>query len=98
MATGAITDTNQVGIFTVQSKHFRNNQKPVLSIGGLAAAETCSLYFNVGGTWEPATDSGGTAIVYTATDNIDSLNSPGEYGFIKDLTSSTLTVYLDDGI
>jgi hypothetical protein len=97
MGTAAITDTNQAGNFTVKRKHFKNNMLPSIMVGGIAGAETVSLYYLVGAVWEPATDSSGTAIVYTADDNIDAVSSPGEYGFIKDLTAGAITIYLEDG-
>ena len=95
--TDAIIAPNQVA-FSISAKHFRNNQKPIISVAGLATTETVSFYYRAGATWEELDDGSGTQVAFTATYAADVFNGPGTYGFIKDATAGAITVHLDDGI
>lgn len=93
--TGAITDDNQVA-FTLHAKHFKYG-KPVVSVEGLAGAETLSWYIWTNGDWEEVSTADATQIIFTATYASDVFNGPGQYGFIKDVTAGAITVTVDDG-
>ena len=93
--TDAIADPNQIAI-SLRSKHFRHGGKPLISIEGLAGAETVSWWKLVNGDWEEIDDGSGTQVAYTATYASDTFNGPGVYGFTKDATAGTITVCLDD--
>lgn len=95
--TAAIADGSQVA-FSLQSKHFRHGMKPIISIEGLAGAETVSFWKLVNGDWEEVDDGSGTQIAYTATYASDVFNGPGVYGYTKDVTAGAITVTLDDGL
>lgn len=91
----AIVDPNQVA-FSLQAKHFKYG-KPVISIEGLAAAETVSFWYWTNGDWEELDDGSGTQVAFTATYAADVFNGPGTYGYTKDLTAGAITVSLNDG-
>ena len=95
--TDAITAGSQVP-FTIQSKHFRNGQKPIIAVEGLAGAETMTFYYFVNGDWEELDDGSGTTVAFTATYAADVFNGPGTYGYIKDATVGAIVVTLNDGI
>ena len=84
--------------FTLQNKHFRNGQKPIVAIEGLAGAETASFYYFVNGDWEELDDGSGTQVSFTATYAADTFNGPGTFGFIKDATVGAINVTINDGI
>ena len=94
-ATGAVTDGNQVA-FTIQAKHFRRNAKPVISVEGLANAETLSWWYWTNGDWEEISKDG-SQIVFTATYATDVFNGTGTFGFTKDVTAGAITVTMDSG-
>jgi hypothetical protein len=93
--TGAIADGSQVAI-SLRAKHFKGGGKPIISIEGLAGAETVSWWKLTNGDWEEIDDGAGTQVAYTATYASDTFNGPGVYGFTKDATAGTITVCLDD--
>ena len=95
--TAAIADGSQVA-FSLQAKHFRGGKRPVISIEGIAGAETVSFWKYVNADWEELDDGSGTQVAFTATYASDVFNGPGTYGFTKDLTAGTITVTLDDGL
>ena len=95
--TAAIVDPNQVA-FTIQSKHFRNGQKPIVAVEGLAGVETMTFYYFVNGDWEELDDGSGTTVAFTATYAADTFNGPGTFGYIKDATAGAIVVTLNDGI
>ncbi len=95
--TAAITDGSQVPI-SIQSKHFRGGKKPVVSIEGLAGAETVSWWFQTNGDFEEVDDGTGTQVAFTATYATDIFNGPGIYGFTKDSTAGAITVSINDGL
>jgi hypothetical protein len=94
-AAAAIVDPNQVAI-SLRAKHFKGGGKPVISIEGLAGAETVSWWKLANGDWEEIDDGAGTQVAYTATYASDTFNGPGVYGFTKDITVGSITVTLDD--
>lgn len=91
MGTSAATDGNQVGIFTVQAKHFNKGMKPTITIDGLAGSETCDLYIYAGGDWKVE----GTQFAVDTETKV--MNGPGEFGFVKSSTAASLEVRLNDG-
>ena len=94
-STDAITDGNQVA-FSLHPKLFEGGRSPVVSVGGLAGAETVSFYVRVGAAWKVLADSAGTAQVFSVGREADTWNSPGVYGYIKDATVSAIFLYVND--
>jgi hypothetical protein len=93
--TDAIADPNQVA-FSLHAKHFKYG-KPVVSIEGIAGAETVSFWYWTNGDWEELDDGSGTQVAFTATYAADVFNGPGTYGYTKDATVGAITVSVDDG-
>lgn len=96
-STGAIADGSQVA-FSLQAKHFRNGQRPVIAVEGLATTETISFWKYVNGDWEELDDGSGTQVSFTTSYAADVFNGPGTYGYTKSATAGAITLTLDDGI
>jgi hypothetical protein len=95
--TGAVNDGSQVA-FSLQAKHFRHGMKPIISIEGIAGAETVPFWFWTNGDWEELDDGTGSQTTYTATYAADVFNGPGTFGFTKSATVGAIVVSLDDGL
>jgi hypothetical protein len=93
LGTGAATDGNQVGVFTVKNAHVRNKPGVVVSIEGLASSETASLWYQAGDEWVEATE-GGNQVVFDATVGSKLILGTGTYAFTKDATTADPTVRL----
>ena len=92
----AIVDPNQIA-FSLHEKLFRGGRKPLISVEGLAAAETLSFWILTNGDWEEVDDGSGTQVAFTATYAADTFNAAGTYGYTKDLTAGAITLSVDDG-
>lgn len=95
--TSAISTGSQAE-FSLHTKHFRRNTRPVLSVGGLGTGETASLWKKIGSGWGAVADSSGTQVEFTPSAPAYEVNGPGVYGFTKTGTTSAITIYIDDGI
>lgn len=96
IGTSAVVAPNQVA-FSLRSKDFKYG-KPIVSIEGLAGAETASFWYLTNGTWEELDDGAGTQVAYTATYAADIFNGPGTYGLTKDATAAAITVSVENGV
>lgn len=98
LGTAAVTDGNQVVSFRVNdADRGRGGAGCTILLEGLAGAETADLWILAGGTFVPATDSGGTAIQFTATDAVKVLIGVGSYGFVKSSTAGEVKVFKATG-
>ena len=93
----AIADPNQIA-FSLHSKHFRGGKRPLISVEGIAGAETVSFWVFTNGDWEELDDGSGTQVAFTATYAADTFNAPGTYGYTKSATVGAIVLSLDDGI
>lgn len=96
MTTSSAADGSEVGNFTLKAEDFEFGN-PVVSVSGLAGAETASLRFRNGSAFVNANDSSGTIIGFAVDAEAVAITSPGEYAFIKDATAGALTVYVTSG-
>lgn len=83
--------------FTLQGSDFKYG-RPIISVDGLAGAETLSLWKKVGDNWVPVSDSAGTQTAFTATYCSDVINGPGTFGITKDATAGAIVVYVDSAV
>ena len=91
--TAAITTKEP---FTLKGADFTEGN-PVVSVDGLAGAETVTFWKLVGVNWVPVADSAGTQVVFTATYPSDVFNGPGTYGITKTATVGAVVLYVDSG-
>jgi hypothetical protein len=96
-STAQIDNPDQIA-FSIRSVHFRDGKKPVISVEGLAGAETLSFWYQTNDDWEELDDGSGTQVAYTATYAADTFNGPGVYGYTKDATVGAIVLSLDDGL
>lgn len=98
LGTGAVTDTNQTP-FRIKAKHFNNGMKPMLSVNGLAGAETADLYIKTGTAWSKVgySDSTNTPVTFDVDEFVYVVEAPGIYGLVKSSTAGAITVAINDG-
>jgi hypothetical protein len=93
-STGAVADPNQVA-FSLRPSYFKYGPA-IVSVEGLANAETLSFWVWTNGDWEELDDGSGTQVAFTATYAADVFNGPGVYGFTKDVTAGAVTLSVND--
>ena len=93
--TSAVTDGSQVS-FSLHPKLFDGGRSPIVSVKGLAGAETISFWLRVNDTWEEVTDESGVQQGFNVTRAADTFNAPGVYGYTKTVTVSPIYLYVTD--
>lgn len=94
LGTGEITDGSQVP-FTIPASFYRFGNV-VVTVEGLGAAETVSLWKWVNGDWEEVTDSAGDQIVFSNTAADHALTGGRHFGVTKTATSGALALVVED--
>jgi len=96
LAAAEIADSSQTP-FKLTSADFAGNALPVISVKGLGAGETVSLWIAAGDDWAQVTDSSGTQITFTNTQPAYAFVGVGSFGVTKTASTSALEVWLHTG-